>query len=63
MRFLFLSFLFVAGAGFQPLSVAGQTAATGFQPLPVADQTFKLSGTSEFVYAFAEGDQVFARSG
>lgn len=27
-------------------------------PVPVADQTFKLDGTSEFLYAFAEGDQV-----
>jgi hypothetical protein len=25
---------------------------------PVADQTFKLAGTSEHFYAFAEGDQV-----
>lgn len=28
------------------------------QSLPVADQTFKLDGKSDFVYAFAEGDQV-----
>lgn len=27
-------------------------------PIPVADQTFKLDGKSEFVYVFAEGDQV-----
>lgn len=27
-------------------------------PVPVADQTFKLNGKTEFVYAFAEGDQV-----
>lgn len=27
-------------------------------PVPVADQTFKLDGTSEFLYAFAEGDHV-----
>ena len=43
-----------------PLALSAQTApaATSLQPLPVADQTFKLSGTTEYVYAFAEGDQV-----
>lgn len=35
-----------------------QNAGANFQPVPVADQTFKLDGKSEFVYVFAEGDQV-----
>ena len=39
-------------------SLFSQNAGAGFQPVPVADQTFKLDGTNEFLYAFAEGDQV-----
>lgn len=43
-----------------PLAISAQTAPAGanLQPLPVADQTFKLNGTVEYVYAFAEGDEV-----
>ncbi len=43
-----------------PLALSAQTAppGTSLQALPVADQTFKLNGTTEYVYAFAEGDQV-----
>lgn len=40
------------------LSAQAPAADAGLQPLPVADQTFKLNGTVEYVYAFAEGDQV-----
>ncbi|HRI62534.1 MAG TPA: hypothetical protein PK228_22490, partial [Saprospiraceae bacterium] len=36
-----------------PLLLFSQTS-----PIPVADQTFKLDGKSEFIYAFAEGDQM-----
>ncbi len=39
-----------------PFILFSQTA-----PIPVADQTFKLDGKSEFVYAFAEGDQVLLK--
>jgi hypothetical protein len=28
------------------------------QPIPVADQTFKVDGTHEYAYAFAEGDEI-----
>jgi len=28
------------------------------QPIPVADQTFRVDGTHEYAYAFAEGDQI-----
>lgn len=35
-----------------------QNTGASFQPVPVADQTFRLEGTTEYVYAFAEGDQV-----
>lgn len=43
-----------------PLLLAAQNtpAGAGGQPIAVADQTFKLNGTSDYVYAFAEGDQV-----
>jgi hypothetical protein len=41
-----------------PILLFSQNAGASFQPVPVADQTFKLDGTSEFLYAFAEGDQV-----
>lgn len=36
-----------------PILLFSQTTS-----IPVADQTFKLDGKSEFVYVFAEGDQV-----
>jgi hypothetical protein len=42
------------------LSIALSTAARAQAParIPVADQTFKAEGMHEYIYAFAEGDQV-----
>lgn len=53
--FFRLSALILSAAG--PLFSQPSAGAT-FQALPVADQTFKLDGKSEFLYVFAEGDQV-----
>jgi len=41
-----------------PLLFWGIIRLTAQSGLPVADQTFKLDGSSEHFYAFAEGDQI-----
>ncbi len=41
-----------------PLLFWGVIRLTAQSGLPVADQTFKLDGSSEHFYAFAEGDQI-----
>ncbi|MBX2892748.1 MAG: hypothetical protein KF734_17600 [Saprospiraceae bacterium] len=52
MRTLLLSLLLF------PKAIFSQNDNSDIQPKLVADQTFKLEGKSEFIYAFAEGDQV-----
>jgi len=54
MRSLLLPAIVLTTAG----HLFSQTADASLKSIPVADQTFKLDGKSEFVYAFAEGDQV-----
>lgn len=40
------------------LLVSALTRLNAQVPVPVADQTFKVEGTHEYFYAFAEGDQL-----
>jgi hypothetical protein len=40
------------------LLIGGGTLAAQLPALPIADQTFRLDGSSDHYYAFAEGDQI-----